>query len=191
VIKARISVSQPYFSDNLLAFLSGVLYFSTNVFRVKGKSIFSPTVSVPVAQRRAEISVIMRMFFKKSIGGASAVWLILTMLGFTPHFYTAILTFLGQQSGWDLSSTGSTGEIVALEVAGDAPGLIPKTAQKLALSCFDRILAGARLIIDRAMQFDEDKIFAEIEVYLLHNDLHYNIPTITYRQPVSTHASEG
>ena len=120
-----------------------------------------------------------------------AAWLILTMLVFTPCFYTAIMTFLGQESAWDLSSTGSTGEMVALEVAGDAPGLIPKTAQKLALSWFDRILASARLINDRAVQFDEHRVFAEIEVYLLHNDLLYNIPTITYRQSVSSHASEG
>jgi hypothetical protein len=133
----------------------------------------------------------MQKCLKKIIGGAMAAWLILTMLVFTPHFYTAIITFLGQESAWDLSSTGSTGEMIALEVAGDAPGLIPKTAQKLALACFDRILAGARLISERAVQFDEDKIFAEIEVYLLHNDLRYNIPTITYRQPVSMHASEG
>lgn len=140
---------------------------------------------------RAVISAIMQKFFRKILGGAVAAWLMLTMLAFTPHFYTAIITFLGQQSAWDLSSTGSTGKIVALEVAGDAPGFIPKTAQKLALSCCDRILAGARLIIGRALQFDEDKIFAEISVYLLRNDLHYNIPTITYRQSVSTHASEG
>ncbi len=140
---------------------------------------------------QAVISAIMQKFFRKILDGAVAAWLILAMLGFTPHFYTAIITFLGQQSVWDLSSTGSTGKIVALEVAGDAPGLIPKTAQKLALSCFDRIFAGARLIIGRAIQFDEDKIFAEIEVYLLHNDLHYNIPSITCRQSVSTHASEG
>lgn len=113
------------------------------------------------------------------------------MLVFTPHFYTAIITFLGQESAWDLSSPGNTGEILALEVAGDAPGLIPKTAHKLVCSCFDRILASARLIIDRAKQFDEDKFFAEIDGYLLRNDLHYNIPTITYRQPASTHASEG
>ncbi|MGH7453246.1 MAG: hypothetical protein ACRENG_17985, partial [bacterium] len=150
-----------------------------------------PTVSVPVAQRRAGISAIMQKFFKKIIGGAVAAWLILAMLAFTPHFYTAIITFLGQESAWDLSSTGSTGEIVVLEVAGDGPGLIPKTAHKLVCSCFDRILAGARLIIDRAMQFDEDKVFAEIDCYILRNDLHYNIPSITYRQPVSTHASEG
>ncbi len=151
----------------------------------------SPALSISVAQSSREIAVIMQKFFRKIIDGVIAAWLILTMLVFTPHFYTAILTFLGQESAWDLSSTGSTGEMVALEVAGDAPGLIPKTAQKLALSCFDRILAAARLIIDRAMQFDEDKVFAEIEIYLRRNDLHYNIPSITYRQPVSTHASEG
>jgi hypothetical protein len=133
----------------------------------------------------------MQRFFKKFFGCAIVAWLILIMLAFTPHFYTAIITFLDHESTWDLSSSGSTGEMVALEVAGDAPGPIPKTAQKLALSCFDRILASARLIMERAVQFDEDKVFAEIEVYLLHNDLHYNIPTITYRQPISTHASEG
>jgi hypothetical protein len=133
----------------------------------------------------------MQKFFKKIIDGAVVAWLILTMLAFTPRFYTAIITFLGQQSAWDLSSTGSTGEMVALEVAGDAPGPIPKTAHKLVFLCFDRILAAARLIIDRAVQFDDDRIFAEIEIYLLRNDLHYNIPAITYRQPVSTHASEG
>jgi hypothetical protein len=133
----------------------------------------------------------MRKFLRKIISAAMMAWLILTMLAFTPHFYTAIITFLSQESAWDLSSTGSTGEMVAFEVTGDAPGLIPKTAQKLALSCFDRILASARLNIGRAIQFDEDKFFAEIEIYLLHNDLRYNIPTITYRQSVSTHASEG
>jgi hypothetical protein len=133
----------------------------------------------------------MHKFFKKFFGGAIVAWLILTMLAFTPPLYTIIDAFPDQERPGDLSSIDSTGEIVALEVAGDAPGPIPKTVQKLFFSCFDRILANARLIIDCAMRFDEIKIFAEIELYLLHNELHYNSPSITYRQLPSEHASEG
>ena len=134
----------------------------------------------------------MKKVLKKISGDVIATWLILVMLAFTPHFYTAIITFLNQERAWDLSSTGSPGEMVALEVTSDALVFIPKTAHKLVLSCFDRILTGGlRLFIGRVIKFDEDKVFAENEVYFLRNDLRYNIPSIAYRQPVSTHASEG
>jgi hypothetical protein len=185
-----------YFSDTIsqtihLLFWPRFCIF-VKAFRVFGKSKFVfPGRLRAIASAGRDCAALMKKIFKKIIDVAIVAWLILIMPAFTPHFYAAIITFLSQERAWDLSSTGSTGEMVALEITSDAPVLIPKAANKLALLCCDRILTGVRLIIGRAMQFDEDKVFAEIAGYTLRNDLHYNIPTITYRQPVSIHASEG
>lgn len=133
----------------------------------------------------------MCKFFRKFLDGAITIWLILAMLILTPPLYTVIAALPEQEAPVDLSSADSTGEILALELAGDVPGFIPKAEQRMAFSCFNRILASARLILDCAMRFDEIKVFAEIEVYLLNNDLHYNTPSVTFRQPASEHTSEG
>jgi hypothetical protein len=82
-------------------------------------------------------------------------------------------------------------EIVDPEFAEHSVALVPKVASELIPASLNRLLATQLAFIDRTIFVDEVKTFVELHYYVRDNNLHFNIPTLVYRQPSSEHCSEG
>lgn len=70
-------------------------------------------------------------------------------------------------------------------------GLVPQSSRHQVFSHFNRTLDSPLIFVDCTVVVDNAQACHERYFYLRDNDLDFNIPTITYRQPSSQHASEG
>ncbi len=70
-------------------------------------------------------------------------------------------------------------------------GLVPQSFRHSVFSHFNRALDNPLLFVDCAVVVDGTQACHEKYYYVRDNDLDFNIPLITYRQPSSQHTSEG
>ncbi len=113
----------------------------------------------------------MQKRFTKIFHGASSAWLILTLAATIPTL------------GLVISTLPNLDEFT--------PGPIAKVSDDLIFSCFNLLQTNAHFIIASEVLLDAVKLLAEIDDYTRQNDLCFNFPAITYRQPASDHSSEG
>jgi hypothetical protein len=134
----------------------------------------------------------MKKFSKKILRGVLGILLILAAVTALPPFGVLIGILLHEQQDVESTSPVVTPEIVKLEISECASGLVPKVVQELIFSTYKRTPA---ISIAFALYFSNFvnhlKLLAELHHYVRDNDLRFNIPPITYRQPSSEHASEG
>jgi len=133
----------------------------------------------------------MRKFLKKLFTGVLSAWVILAMLVFTPPLYSVITATLVQTNANGPTLPDCIGELAALEVIPNHFGIVTQAVKEAILSPLNRILSRDCTIVTRTMLLLDIKIFVELDNYCLQNNLHFNIPLIAYRQPVSDHASES
>ncbi|MDZ7290943.1 MAG: hypothetical protein ONB44_12195 [candidate division KSB1 bacterium] len=133
----------------------------------------------------------MREIFSKILGGVFTALSTLVLVATIPPGCTVFTILLYQGQAGTLASSTVVAEIVSAKVDENTPGPVAKVSDDLISSCLNRILTHTRLIIDCAVFLDDNEVVAEIDNYQRHNNLHFNIPLITYRQPVSEHSSEG
>lgn len=90
-----------------------------------------------------------------------------------------------------LASRTIGAEVVAPSGVESNFGLVPKASHELIFSSLDRTLVSPLYFFDCSSLVDEVDVLAGWQNYLRNNDLHFNIPSITYRQPSSEHPAEG
>jgi hypothetical protein len=130
----------------------------------------------------------MQKFFKKISSGIVSVMVIVAiMVTLSPiTMMTALL--------YDAKAPFPhhvTVQIVAPESVEHINCLVPKPSRALVFSFLNKHWVGLFSFIDCFTPSDKAQTCAEGHDYFFNNDVHFNIPTITYRQPSSEHSSEG
>ncbi|MCI0690519.1 hypothetical protein L0337_00765 [candidate division KSB1 bacterium] len=76
------------------------------------------------------------------------------------------------------------------EAVESSVGLVPTSSRDSAFSCLNRALDNPLIFVDCVVVVDNARAGHERHHYVRDNDLDFNIPSLTYRQPSSRHASE-
>lgn len=131
---------------------------------------------------------LMRKVFKKILGVITATLLLLSMfVAMRPVFSVLPRAFCQEKS----CEAPVTGEIAGVAVSDDTLCLVPQTYKVAFVLSLQRLLSSATLIVGRTLWDDEHHPVAQNDDYLLHNELNFNMPSVTSRQPESEDSSES
>ncbi len=130
----------------------------------------------------------MQKFFSKISSGIVSVMVIVAIV-VTLSPVALLMAFLEEVK--PPSSHPITVQFVASEPVEHINCLAPKPSRELVFSFLHKHWAGLFSFIDCFTLSDKAQICAEGHKYFYNNDVNFNIPTITYRQPSSEHSSEG
>lgn len=128
----------------------------------------------------------MRKVFKKILGVIAATLLLVSLIvAVRPLFSVITLSFCQGEN----CEAPDTGEIAGVDLPDDTLGLVPQVNKTAFFWSIQRMLSSATLIVDRTIGDDARQTIARNEDYLLYNDLHFNTPPVTSRQPESENSS--
>lgn len=103
-----------------------------------------------------------------------------------------LATVIAFENGLASSPEDGTYVITASAAVNFLSGLQPRVSHEEFAFCLQKIIATHAVVVNACtISAHEIKLFAEGQHYALANDLHFNIPLLTYRQPSSAHTSEG
>lgn len=101
---------------------------------------------------------------------------------------STLAVVINQEEGFALPPGDVIPVITASEIVDFLSGLLPRASHEEFAFCLQEI---AVVVTACAIGAHEIKLFAEGQHYILANDLHFNIPLLTYRQPASENSSAG
>jgi hypothetical protein len=130
----------------------------------------------------------MQKFFRKISSGIVSVMVIVAIM-VTLSPLALRMAFLP-----DIKSSSShhvTVQIVASQPIECINCLVPKPSRQLVFSFVNKQWPGLFSFVECLALSGKAQTCAEGYNYFYNNDVHFNIPSITYRQPSSEHSSEG
>ncbi len=134
-----------------------------------------------------KLTFMQKLFSKISSGVVSSLVIVAIVATLSPvALMMAILPDAKPPSPQDVIV-----QIVAPEPAVHINCLVPKPSREPVFSFLNKHSAGLFSFIDCFTLSDKAQTCAEGHDYFYYNDVRFNIPTITYRQPSSEHSSEG
>jgi hypothetical protein len=115
------------------------------------------------------------------------------LVGTTILLLSPLATVIAFENGLASSSSeDGTYVIIAPAAVNFLSGLQPRVSHEEFAFCLQKIIAVHAVVVDAcAIGAHEIKLLAEWQQYALANDLHFNVPLLTYRQPSSEHPSAG
>jgi len=118
--------------------------------------------------------------------------LVLALIGATVLMLSPLAVVINQEEGFALSSGDVIPVITASEIVDFLSGLLPRASHEEFAFCLQKIIATHTVVVNAcAIVANEIKLFAEWQHYALANDLHFNSPLLTYRQPSSENSPAG
>ncbi len=91
----------------------------------------------------------------------------------------------------DLPSCPLLAKVTDAEIAAGVPSFMPNSSQETEFSIVKRLRASAVALSSRIILWHESRLIAELNEYPLANDLHFNQPRASFRQPSGEHSPEG
>ncbi len=126
----------------------------------------------------------MQKFFSKISSSLISVTVIVTVM-VTLSPVALMMAFLQE------AKPPSSVQIVASDSIEHINCLVPKPSQELVVSFLNKQWTGLFSFFDGFALSDKVHACVEGDDYFYNNDIRFNIPTLTYRQPASEHSSEG
>lgn len=123
--------------------------------------------------------------------GLLAGGLIFNLLITCPPLGMAAVLCSGPEESVDLPSCPLLTRISDAEIAAGVPSFMPKSSQETEFLLVKRLRASAVARSSRIVWWHESRLIVELHEYPLANDLHFNQPRVSFRQPSGEHSPAG
>ena len=129
---------------------------------------------------------------RKPFNRALLYILVTALVGATILMLSPLAILITVEEGFALSSGERIPVITASESFDFLSGLLPRVSHQEFAVSLQKIIATHAVVVDACVSLaNEIKLFLEWKQYAFANDLHFNIPLLTYRQLSNDHPSEG
>ena len=127
----------------------------------------------------------------KSWRSVFAFALILSVLLTLPPFSALLIHYWDDANATESDELNFQATLAAAESAVGSGYVIPRASHEPVFASLKHLPCAIISGRDVLALGHEARHFSELIHYVLENDVHFNIPLITFRQPYSEHASEG